>query len=37
MGAGEISVIHVVEAAVQLVEVGLSDKQLSLLLGDDRR
>ncbi|MDA9063880.1 bifunctional (p)ppGpp synthetase/guanosine-3',5'-bis(diphosphate) 3'-pyrophosphohydrolase [Pseudomonadales bacterium] len=35
IGAGEVNVIHVVEAAVQLVEVGLKEKQLSLLLSED--
>ncbi len=35
IGAGEVNVIYVVEAAVQLVEVGLKEKQLSLLLGED--
>jgi GTP pyrophosphokinase len=35
IGAGEVNVIHAVEAAVRLVEVGLKEKQLSLLLGGD--
>ncbi|MDP4598038.1 MAG: bifunctional (p)ppGpp synthetase/guanosine-3',5'-bis(diphosphate) 3'-pyrophosphohydrolase [Pseudomonadales bacterium] len=35
IGAGDINVIDVVEAAVHLVELETKDKQLSLLLGDE--
>ncbi|MFT4851816.1 MAG: GTP pyrophosphokinase [Candidatus Pseudothioglobus sp.] len=37
VGAGDISVIDVVEAAVHMVELDVKDQQLSLLLSDENR